>query len=153
MHKYLLQSSLLWYHGFPRNLQESLEANEDTALDQSINRPHPTVLHTIQILQPKKSPWMRVVPNSRSVLPLPNLPQMSESFPTGKLTLKSIKTNFFLGVDAADGVLLPRRDRSCGHVTVADWKAMIRVWSERGGTNATSVPCKYFSIRRRETRL
>jgi hypothetical protein len=77
---------------------------------------------------------------------------MGESFPTGKLRFKSTKTNLCLGVGAADGVLLPRRDLFCGQVTVADRRAMVRVWSERGGTEATSVLCKYFSIRRTETR-
>lgn len=93
------------------------------------------------------------LPNNRRVLPLPSFPQTRLNSPVGKLRLRSTSTNLCLGVEAAEGVLLPIRERSCGHVTVADWRAIIWLCWDRGGTVDTSVPCRYFSIRRRETRL
>jgi len=66
---------------------------------------------------------------------------------------RSIKMNLVLGVAAAEGVLLAERMRSCGQVTVALCKAMVLSCSSAGGTDETSAPMRYFSIRRRETML
>lgn len=66
---------------------------------------------------------------------------------------RSIKTNLALGVEAVEEALLAERARSCGQVTVAFCKAMVLSCSSAGGTDETSAPRRYFSIRRRETML
>ena len=76
---------------------------------------------------------------------------MSDSPSCGNLILMSTRTNLWLGVAAAEGTLLPRRERSCDQVTVADCRAIIWLWSSRGGTGIISAPLRYFSIRRRDT--
>lgn len=91
--------------------------------------------------------------NNSRVFPLPNLPQIRESLPSGNLIVRSARTNLCLGVDATEDALLPIWERSCGQVIVADCIAIFCDWSEMGGTEVTSAPCRYFSIRRRETRL
>ena len=92
------------------------------------------------------------LPSNNSVFPEPNLPHMRESSPCGKFNDKSTKTNLCLGVDAAEGAKL-LAIRSCGHVKVQDWNAMVLDCWSRGGTGITSAPLRYFSIRRRETKL
>jgi hypothetical protein len=91
------------------------------------------------------------LPNNMSVFPDPSLPQISESSPSGKFSVMSTSINLCLGVDAADGAALP--ERSCGHVAVQDWKAIVCDWCSMGGTGATSAPLRYFSMRRMETML
>lgn len=90
--------------------------------------------------------------NSKSVFPEPNLPHMSDNSPSGKFSVRSVKTNFCLGVGATEGAALPV-ERSCGHVRVQDWSAMVLFCWSRGGMGLTSPPLRYFSIRRRETKL
>ena len=77
---------------------------------------------------------------------------MRESSPCGKFNDKSTRTNLCLGVDAAEGARL-LSVRSCGHVKVQDWNATVFDCWSRGGTAITSAPLRYFSIRRRETKL
>jgi hypothetical protein len=64
--------------------------------------------------------------------------------------------NLVIGVvgtlDAALALAVPKRARSCGHVTVAPCNAIGGELSLRGGTGATSAELRYFSIRRRETK-
>jgi hypothetical protein len=91
------------------------------------------------------------LPNNMSVFPDPSLPQISESSPSGKFSVISTSMNLCLGVDAADGAALP--DRSCGQVTVHDWKAIVCGWCSMGGTGDTSALLRYFSMRRMETML
>lgn len=43
--------------------------------------------------------------------------------------------------------------RSCGHVTVQDWKAIVWDCCSMGGTGVTSLAFRYFSIRRIDTKL
>lgn len=131
--------------------------NEDKVPGHSIDRPHREVLRVKPNPLAQDDYWYaspcKNILNNNRLLPLPSVPQMSESLPIGKLRVKSTNTNFFRGVDAADGVLLPRWERSCGQVTVADWRAIVWVWCESGGIIATSAPYRYFSIRRSETKL
>jgi hypothetical protein len=94
-------------------------------------------------------------PRSNNVLPDPSFPQISESSPRGKFRDRSTRMNLCRGVFAAEGALvelLLASERSCGQVTVADWKATIWDWDSKGGTVDTSAPFKYFSIRRNETK-
>jgi hypothetical protein len=57
--------------------------------------------------------------------------------------LRSINMNFVFGVDdTLDTVLavaVPDRPRSCGHVTVAPWKAIGEEFPPSGGTGETSA--------------
>lgn len=92
------------------------------------------------------------LPSNSSVFPDPNLPQMRESSPWGKFNDMSTKTNLCLGVDAAEDAWLLAL-RSCGHVTVQDWNATVLDCWSRGGTAFTSAALRYFSRRRRETKL
>lgn len=91
------------------------------------------------------------IPNNINVFPDPSLPQISESSPSGKVSVKSMSMNLCLGVDAVDDAAL--LECSCGHVTVQDWNAIICDWCSMGETGATSAPFRYFSIRRMETML
>lgn len=78
-------------------------------------------------------------------MPLPNLPQTRLNSPLGKMIFRSVNVNFVLGVDdtldpaLALAVPEPERARSCGHVTVAPWKAIGGELSLRGETGATSA--------------
>ena len=79
---------------------------------------------------------------------------MRESSPCGKFNDKLTRTNLGFGIDGVKGAR-PLALRSCGHVKVQDSNAMVlgcSGWS-RGGTIVTSAPLRYFSIRRRETKL
>lgn len=87
----------------------------------------------------------------RRVFPDPNFPQISDSSPGGNVIERSIKINLVLGVVATEEALLAERARSCGQVTVAFCKAMVLSCSSAGGTDETSAPMRYFSIRRRDT--
>lgn len=89
----------------------------------------------------------------RRVFPDPNFPQMSDNSCCGNVMERSINTNLVLGVEAAEEVVLAERARSCGQVTVAFCKAIVLSCSSAGGTDETSAPMRYFSIRRRETTL
>lgn len=91
------------------------------------------------------------LPCKSSVFPEPSFPQMRDSWPIGKRTLRPRRMNFLLGVDATDDEALP--PRSCGHVIVAELSAIVRSCSPRGGTGDTSDSARYFSMRRAETRL
>lgn len=44
-------------------------------------------------------------------------------------------------------------DLSCGQVAVQDWKATVLDCSSRGGTGLTSALFRYFSMRRKDTKL
>lgn len=58
--------------------------------------------------------------------------------------LRSINMNFVFGVDdtldTVLAVVMPERPRSCGHATVAPWKAIGEVFPLSGGTGETSAP-------------
>jgi hypothetical protein len=84
--------------------------------------------------------------------PEPSRPHISDNSPSGNLRLRSARTNACRGVEAIDAALLPVV-RSFGQVTVQDWKATVRGCSRRGNTFVTSTPERYFSIRRRETKV
>lgn len=76
-------------------------------------------------------------------MPLPNLPQTRLNSPFGKMIFRSVNMNLVLGVadtlDAALALAVPKRARSCGHVTVAPWNAIGGELSLRGGTGETSA--------------
>jgi hypothetical protein len=60
------------------------------------------------------------------------------------MIFRSVNMNFVFGVaDTLEALALavpePERARSCGHVTVAPWKAIGGELSLRGGTGATSA--------------
>lgn len=92
-------------------------------------------------------------PNNKSVLPDPSFPHTSESSPSGNSNVKSTRMNLRRGVFAADVAELFDPLLSCGQVMVADCSAMGWCSPSRTGTDDTSSPPRYFSIRRRDTRL
>lgn len=90
--------------------------------------------------------------NNNKVFPDPNFPQTSVNSPWGKFKVRSVRTNFCFGVGAMEGAVLVI-DRSWGQVSVQDWSAILFSWRSREGIALTSPPSRYFSIRRRETKL
>ena len=124
----------------------------DRALVQQGRQLHPITLLEKTGLECKHRKGKSGLPSNSSVFPEPNLPHMRESSPCGKFNDKSTKTNFCLGVGAAEGARLPAL-RSCGHVKVQDWNATVLDCWSRGRTAITSAALRYFSIRRRETKL
>jgi hypothetical protein len=59
-------------------------------------------------------------PRRSSVFPDPSFPQMRDSSPGGNLSVRSMRMNLYLGVEATDGRTLEEGERSCGQVTVQD---------------------------------
>ena len=123
----------------------------DKELVQQGHQLHPTTLSGKTGLECRDRNGENGLPSNNSDFPEPNLPHMRESSPCGKFNDKSTRTNFCLGVDAAEGARLIAL-RSCGHDKVQDWNATVLDCWSRGGTAVTSVVLRYFSIRRRETK-
>ena len=152
MHKHQKRPSLPCKLFCSRKWLGNQVAIVDRELVQRGHQLHPSTLSNITELECKDRNGKNGLPSNNSVFPEPNLPHMRESSPSGKFNDKSTRINLCFGVDAAEGARLLAL-RSCGQVKVHDRNAMVLDCWSRGGTAITSAPLRYFSIRRRETKL